>query len=451
MTIDAAVAADHLVGNLWMDLEAVALFAGRVEPESMRIAAPGPAAAVYSEMCRLMRSPSDQLSAGALEAGLKAQGFDFSWLYNLQSRILPDGISGMYGYADAINNAADLQRVRQHCAEALNAAGEEGARADAITANLIQRMTADANRSASDIRTLDDIAAEVRAEMRDVRAGKSTWGAPTGFKSLDKYISMVDGDLLVIGGRPSQGKTSLWYQKFINRAQQIVDAGEDGQVLMFSADDGDNKLFYKMACTIAGVDNQQLEQNTATPEMWDKFDRACDYLLTLPIRIDGMDGQTTETLYYRAAMLNAQKRLRLVGADYLELIDVPGVDNELQRVQAAARGCKSIGRQFKCPFSLLSQLRKEVDSRADKWPTAADLKYAGEAEADTMLLIMRPEHYLSRGESCEYSPGDEEGVALVSIAKTKTGQVGQVRMGFKAAHRQFYDIPQRTRIELNEY
>ena len=95
----AAVAADHLVGNLWFTLDAVPLIAAHLDPDVMRMIAPGPAAMAYSEMCRLMRSPSEQLSAGALEAGLRAQSFNFGWLTELQQRVSVESIDVLHQYA----------------------------------------------------------------------------------------------------------------------------------------------------------------------------------------------------------------------------------------------------------------------------------------------------------------------------------------------------------------
>lgn len=87
-----------------------------------------------------------------------------------------------------------------------------------------------------------------------------------------------------------------------------------------------------------------------------------------------------------------------------------------------------------------------MDDRRDKWPSAADVRYAGEAEADVMLLIMRPEHYLSRGETCECKPEDETNIALINVAKNKTGDVGMARLVFKKEYARFYDLERR---ELN--
>lgn len=443
------IAAEHLIGNLWFTPDALPLIAGRLAPETMRLIVGGPAAMAYSEMCRLMRSPSETLSAGALEVGLRAQGFDFDWLAKLQSRIAPEGIDVLYRYASEINNAADLFRLRQYCSEADRAAREPEARADTVTADLLAKLSL-VNQSAKDVEPVTAVTTRLRDQLADVRAGRTTYGASTGFKTLDKLFRMVNGSLITIAGRPSQGKTSLWKQIFLNRAIALRDAGDNGQVVMFTADDTTDKAILSLACTIAKVDVNRIQGNHATSEEWYCVDEALFILDTLPIMIDGSSHITVESMYYRCAMLNAQKPIRLAGHDYLSLIGGTGKGSKLEEIQAAAEGVKGIGRTLKpgFPWIELAQLTKEVESRADKWPTPSDMQYSGEAESDVAMLIMRPEHYISRGESVKCDLQDREGIALINVGKNKQGNVGMVRMGFDKTHARFYDIETvRTNLE----
>lgn len=436
----AVVAAEHLIGNLWYNLEALPLIAGRLEPDTMRYVVGGPVAIAYSEMCRLMRSDSERLSAGALENGLRKQGFDFEWLTKLQSRIASESIETLYNYTGAINNSADLRHIQANCADAIKQSQEPGARADLVTADLLRKL-AEAKRSASNVEHISVVADRVVQMLRDIQEGKIEWGVRTGFQALDRTISLVDGDLVIIAGRPSQGKTSLWSQIFINRAKRLVEDGEDGQVVMFSADDTAEKLIFSMACSEAQVNSRRIRNREAASQEFERVENAARLISALPLYVDATPSPTVESMYYRCAMLNVQRPIRLAGMDYMELVSHPDSKvTDLQKVEYAARGCKGIGNTLRFPFLMLSQLRKEVDDRRDKWPTAADVRYAGEAEADKMLLIMRPEHYLSRGETCECDAGDEEGIALVNIAKNKTGDVGMARLAFRKEYSRFYDM-----------
>lgn len=439
MTERAIIAAEHLVGNLWYNLEALPLLAGRLEPETMRLIAPGDAAMVYSEMCRLMRSESERLSAGALEAGLRAQRFNFDWVAKLQSRIEVESVEVLMNYASEINNAADLYRIRMYCADAQKQAVQPDARAENVTAGLLSKL-AEANKSATVVEHASAVTVRVREKLDAIRQGNYRWGASTGFRSLDKLFQMADGDFIVIAGRPSQGKSSLWRQIFYNRAVEIEQTGENGRVVLFSSDDTSEKTLLGLACTVAKVDVNRCKYNIADAAEWHAVEQAISKIEALPIYIDGSSLPTVDSLYYRCAMLNAQQPIRLAGQDYLQIMSVPEARDELLKVRRAAEGCKGIGRTLGFPWLELSQIGKDVESRRDKWPTPSDLLYAGEAEADVCMLIMRPEHYVSRGEDIDCDPEDRTGIALINVGKNKQGDVGMTKLRFQKEYSRFSDL-----------
>jgi replicative DNA helicase len=442
----ADIAAKHLVGNLWYNLDAVALIAGRLNPTIMRKAVSGPASLAYNEMCRLLKE-GQGLNAGQLEANLKDTGFDFGWLQKAQADISNDGIDDLYRYAGEVQNASDLLDVRLHCSDALKQANEPGARAETIKAGLLSAMV-EKERKTDEAYHVGDIAGEVRTEFEQMRAGTLQWGASTGLSTLDRQVRLNNGDYFTIGARPSQGKTSLMRWMFFKRAEELQRSGADACVLLFSADDTRKKIVRTLASTVAQVDSKKLRSNTATPDEWKRIEDALLYIESLRFFIDDATGLTVEDIHYRTAMQNARTPVVLIGFDYLEKIR--GSDNDLSRARASADGCKSIGKVFDCPFVMASQLTKEVESRADKWPTSSDLKYAGEDESDVVLLLNRPEHYISKGQTIDCKPDDESGIVLVNIAKNKEGDVGLVRLGFKKEFARFADL-QFTPADLNDY
>jgi replicative DNA helicase len=445
------IAAEHLVGNLWFNLDAVPVIAGRLEPDTMRMIVGGPPAMAYSEMCRLMRAQGEMLSAGSLEMNLRKQGFDFAWLAKLQSRIAVEGVDVLHNYAGEINNAADLHRVRMYCADADKQATQSDAKAEIVVAGLLSKL-AEANKSASNVEHAGAVVSRVRQKLTLIQQGDYRWGANTGFKSLDKIFQMADGDLITLAGRPSQGKTSIWRQIFYHRAKEIVRSGDNGQVVMFSSDDTAEKTVLGLACTIAKVNAHRIKYNQADKHECAAVDIALAEIESLPIYVDESSNPNIDSIYYRCAMLNAQKPIRLAGQDYLGLVTVPSADNDLSKFRRAAEGCKGIGRTLGFPWLELAQLTKEVESRRDKWPTPSDLQYAGEAESDVCMMIMRPEHYISRGEDIDCDPQDREGVALINVGKNKQGEVGLVRMTFVKEFSMFADLAKvETRREyLNE-
>lgn len=441
----ADIAAKHLVGNLWYNLSLLPSIAGRLNPTIMRKAVAGPAALAYSEMCRMLQEGRG-LSAGQLEANLKDTGFDFGWIQKAQADITNDGLEELNRYVGEVQNASDLLDMRVQCENALKQAGKPDAQADSIKAGLLSSMV-DKERRTDEAYHISDIIDEVRDDFAAMRAGLLQWGASTGLASLDKHILLNDGDYITIGARPGQGKTSLMRWMFYKRAEKIQRDGENACVLLFSADDTRKKIARTLASTVAQVDSKRLRANIATDEEWKRLEDAFQYVSALPFFVIDATGLTVEDIHYRTAMQNARKPVVLLGFDYLEKIRGYN-ENDLSRVRASADGCKSIGKVFNCPFVMASQLTKEVESRADKWPTASDLKYAGEDESDIVLLLNRPEHYISKGQSIDCKPGDESGIVLVNVAKNKEGDVGLVRLGFKKEFARFADL-EFTRHELN--
>jgi replicative DNA helicase len=443
----ANIAADHLVGNLYFNLDALPIVAGVLSPEMVRFAVGGNAAIAYSEMCRLLRS-DERLSAGGLEAGLRKVGFDFGWLAKLQSRITVEGLPTLHNYAGEIVNHAELLKVQQFSHEAITAAQADGAKAATVKGELLAKLSAE-QRSMDSVEHASVIGARVRERLAEVKAGK-VWGASTGFKSLDRQFRLVDGELVVVAGRPSQGKTSLARMIFYYRAMELARNDEHGQVVFFSSDDTSDKFIMDLACTMAQVDSNRIKDRTAGKDEWDRLEHEFMIIESLPLFVDGTPRPTVEHMYFKCAMLNAQKPIKLAGQDYAGLIRVDDAKSERQEAERAFTGVKGIGNTLRFPWVELSQINKGVENRADKWPTPSDLMYAGEAEANVCLTIMRPEHYISRGEDIDCDDKYKTGVALVNVGKNKSGKIGVVPMAFRPEYTRFDDLSF-ERTDLNNY
>lgn len=441
----ALIAADHLVGNLWYNMDILPLIVGKLEPETMRAVIGGPAAMAYSEMCRLMTSDTERLSAGALDAGLRLLKFDFDWIRKLQARIMVESPENLDSYVQTINNAADLRNLQMYCSDALDNSKDEDARAEVLTAELMTKLTK-VNKSANTVVHVSESTAHIRERLASIREGKITWGALTGFKDLDKLMRLVDSELIIIAGRPSQGKTALGFQMIVNRAHNLKTDNEDGQVVIFSAEMNRDELFLRGACTLGKVNLDRVVTNKATMQESKALDDALDYLDTLPIRVDDTPALTVEQIYYRTAMLNASKSVRLVLADHTELFSAKA-ESETLRVNSITRGFKGVAKTLNTPFIDLHQLGRSVDERADKQPVLSDLKYAGEADGDKILFIHRPEYYLKRGDTCSCDISDAEGVAILTLAKNRNGPVGRVRAAFIEKYAMFGDL-ETTRVQL---
>jgi len=288
----------------------------------------------------------------------------------------------------------------------------------------------------------------IRKRLEKVRSGEASWGAQTGFIDLDRLMRLVDSELLLIAGRPSMGKTQLGLQIAINRAQSLLTDNERGQVLIFSSEMSKDELFLRGACSFAGVNSDRIVTNQAKAEEWQAVDEALSFFDMLPISVDDTPGAYTDQVYFRSVMANAQKPVRLILADHTELFNTKA-ESETLRVSNIVRSFKGVARVVNAPFVDLHQLGRDVDDRSDKQPMLSDLKYAGEAHADKVIFIHRPEYYLKRNIACQCDVADREGVAITTLAKNRNGPVGRVRLAFIEKYAKFGNLERTIRQELN--
>jgi len=201
---------------------------------------------------------------------------------------------------------------------------------------------------------------------------------------------------------------------------------------------------------MAQIDSNKIKNNQADKGEWERLEHEMMVIDSLPLFIDDTPKPTVEHMYYKCAMLHAQKPIKLAGQDYAGLIRDDSAKSERQEAEFAFNGAKGIGNTLRCPWIQLSQINKGVENRADKWPTPSDLMYAGEAEANVCVTIMRPEHYISRGEDIDCDDKYKEGVALVNVGKNKSGKIGVVPMAFRPEFARFDDLSF-ERTDLNDY
>ena len=435
----AVIASDHLVGNLYFSLDTLPIIAGQLEPASLRLIAGTQAGMVYSEMCRLMHSESEKLSAGALEAGLKRQNFDFKWMTDLQTRLVPEPLHNLYGYVEEINNAANLVSVQAACNEAIQAAKADDAKAEALTAALMTSLTG-IGKAGNHVQPITAATKAIRERLQAIESGTMVWGALTGFDALDKLMRLVDSELILIAGRPSQGKTQLALQILIYVANTLKAAEEPGKVLIFSTEMNKDDLFLRAACSFARVNSDRLSTRQADKDEWSRIYKALDFLDTLPIEVDDTPGLSAEKAYYRTVMANAQAPVRLVMTDHTELYTLDSHynrDGETSRISNILKSFKSTARTVKTPWLNCHQLGRDVDDRANKQPMLSDLKYSGEQHGDKILFVHRPEYYLKRNMSCECDPQDAEKTAVITLAKNRNGPIGIEKLEFIEKYARF--------------
>ena len=257
-------------------------------------------------------------------------------------------------------------------------------------------------------------------------------GIPTGFYDLDRMTSgLQDGDLIVLGGRPSMGKTSLG----LNIAENIALGGKP--VAVFSMEMSASQLTNRIIGSIGRVDQSKLRTGKLASEDWERVVEAVEKLRNVTLDIDESAGLTINEIRSRARRLARQHdgKLGLIMVDYLQLMSSGREENRANELGEISRGLKQLARELKCPIIALSQLNRGVEQRPDKRPMMSDLRESGavEQDADLILFIYRDEYYTK--EACR-----EPGVAEVIVAKQRNGPTGTIKLAFLSQITKFENL-----------
>jgi len=291
----------------------------------------------------------------------------------------------------------------------------------------------EAGSEASDIYTLMQ-QLYTKLEAND---GKAMTGLTTGFIDLDELTNgMHDGEMIVIAGRPSMGKTAF----ALNVAEAIA-IGHGEPVAIFSLEMGKEQLAQRLLCSRSRVDSQKLRQNKLRPEDYTALTQTISELHESPLFIDDTPGLSLLGLKAKARRLAARRGLRAIFIDYLQLMSAPGHESRQTEVSAISRGVKELARDLEVPVVCLSQLNRSAENREDHRPRMSDLRESGsiEQDADVIMMLHREEYYHRDPEWAD-SHQDLLGVAEVIVAKQRNGPTDTVKLQFDSNTTRFNDL-----------
>jgi len=258
-------------------------------------------------------------------------------------------------------------------------------------------------------------------------------GVPTGFIELDRLTSgLQPSDLIVIAGRPSMGKTAF----ALNITQYAaIHAGVSS--VIFSLESAKEQIVERMLCAEARVNSQKLRTGFLSEEDWSKLTDAAGVLAEAPIYIDDTPNISVMELRAKARRLKAEKDIKLVVVDYLQLMAGDRrIENRQQQISEISRSLKALAKELNVPVIAISQLSRAVEQREDKRPRLSDLRESGAIEQDADLVIsLYREHYYT------HNPEDE-GIAEVIVNKQRRGPVDKIKLTF---------IKEYTRFENPEF
>jgi replicative DNA helicase len=271
-------------------------------------------------------------------------------------------------------------------------------------------------------------------ELHDRDNPTDITGVPTGYTDLDQKTSgLQGGDLIIVAGRPSMGKTAL----ALNVAEHVaVNSGLP--VGVFSMEMGGSQLAMRMLSSIGRLDSSRVRTGRLNDEEWGRLAFALGKLHEAPIYIDETGGINPIDLRARARRLHRQcGKLGLIVIDYLQLmVGVRQTDNRANEVSEISRSLKALAKELEVPVIALSQLSRKVEERQDKRPMMSDLRESGaiEQDADVILMMYREEYYKPDTQ--------EKGVAEVIIGKQRNGPTGTVRLAFLGEYTRFENLAQ---------
>jgi replicative DNA helicase len=261
--------------------------------------------------------------------------------------------------------------------------------------------------------------------------GEAITGVPTGYADLDERLSgLQPSNLVIIGARPSMGKTSF-------ALGLVAHAAMDARtpVLFFSLEMSHHEITQRLLCAEARVDATRMRNGRLLETDWPKISHAIGRLGEAPIFVDDNPNLTIMDIRAKARRLKSREGLGLVVIDYLQLMTGrSNAENRQVEVSEISRGLKILARELEVPVVALSQLTRGLEARADKRPMLADLRESGslEQDADVVMFLYRDEVYNPE------SP--DRGTAEVIVSKHRNGPTGVCQLAFLSQYTRFANM-----------
>jgi replicative DNA helicase len=339
-------------------------------------------------------------------------------------------------YAEIVRERAILRQLvtvgDEIAGNALNPAGRDVKTLLDDAEQRIFQIAEAGNRSNNGFVPIQPLLGEVVERMETLLARDSQsdiTGVATGFADLDRMTSgLQPGDMIVVAGRPSMGKTAF----ALNIAEHV---GVELRlpVAIFSLEMSGPQIATRFLSSVARIDQSKLRTGRLTDDEWDRMTVALGKLHEAPIHIDETGAINSTDLRARARRLHRQfGKLGLIVIDYLQLMS-SNRDNENRATEISeiSRSIKALAKELQVPIIALSQLSRKVEERNDKRPLMSDLRESGaiEQDADIIMMMYREEYYKPDTQ--------DKGMAEVNINKHRNGPVGSVKLTFIAEYAKF--------------
>ena len=289
------------------------------------------------------------------------------------------------------------------------------------------------------------------------RAFKNTEGivgVPTGLTDLDDRLGgLHNQDLVIIGGRPSMGKTALATNIAFHAAKNIQDKGLKSSVAFFSLEMSSEQLSTRILSEQSRIKSNDIRRGKISEEQFDKFIETSKNISELPLYIDETPAISIAAISNRARRIKRLFGCELVVVDYIQLMRATNIRSEgrVQEISEITQGLKALAKELNVPVLAVSQLSRAVEQRDDKKPQLSDLRESGsiEQDADVVMFVYREAYYLERKEprpaTVEHAEWQNKMneisiLAEIMIGKQRHGPTGNIKVEFEAMFTKFRDI-----------
>ena len=342
-------------------------------------------------------------------------------------------------YAKIVRDNAILRRLIETSNDIIEKAYHpDGDKCDVVLDFAEQRILEIKNqegKNSDGFEKINDLLAESLNKIEELyESQEPITGVPTGFKKLDELTTgLHGGELVVVAGRPSMGKTSL----SMNMVENAV-VSKNLPAAIFSLEMPSVQIATRMLSSLSRINSRKLRTGELKQSDFNKLISTMGILKDKPIYVDDTPGITVLEMRSKARRLAAQHEngLGLIVIDYLQLMQGDGnSENRVGEISNMTRGLKALAIELDVPVIVLSQLNRGLEQRPDKRPIMSDLRESGaiEQDADLILFVYRDEVYNKEQE-------DNKGKAEVIIGKQRNGPLGTVMLKFLGEYTRFEDF-----------
>ncbi|GHA01683.1 replicative DNA helicase [Arenicella chitinivorans] len=333
-------------------------------------------------------------------------------------------------YAKIVRERAILRRLIESANDIIKRAYQPDGRTPEevldFAESIIFEIAKNNNQAKAGFQRIDALLTQAVDKIEELFNTKQTvTGVPTGFVDLDKKTSgLQGGDLVIVAGRPSMGKTS-----FSMNLVEYAAINQNLPVAVFSMEMPGTQLAARLLASLSRVNSGKLRTGQLDTEDWPKLTSAVGILQDKFIYIDDTPALSPLEVRTRARRLAAEHEhgLGMIMIDYLQLMrgnDTGGGENRTLEISNITRALKGLAKELDCPIIVLSQLNRSLEQRPNKRPVMSDLRESGaiEQDADVIMFIYRHEVYEPET--------DQKGLAEIIIGKQRNGPIGTVRLAW---------------------